>query len=201
MDKKRARTDDGLDEHIEMFFDGGARSNPGLAGAGAAIWLVSGEKRQLLWEGWEFVGENETNNVAEYRGVIIGLEALLDDRVSKTMPIQVFGDSKLIINQVSCVWRANNPHLIALRDEAKGMLDNLRQQTTVSLQHVLRARNATADGLANRAQDRMESGCEWHDGVEQPAKVETEAEQVEKWRKLFSFVSERERLALFQKYL
>ena len=105
---------------LELYFDGGSRGNPGIAGAGATLTLISDQKRQRLADVTHFVGVNETNNAAEYSGLVRGLEAiseLADHHDLPPMPVQVFGDSMLVIRQAKGEWECNHA----------GLQDRLRQ--------------------------------------------------------------------------
>jgi Caulimovirus viroplasmin/Reverse transcriptase-like len=77
-----------------IWFDGGARGNPGIAGAGA---ILQDSKGKCVWEGVKFVGKNSTNNQAEYSGLIEGLRAASTQGARRLLAV---GDSKLVIKQM-----------------------------------------------------------------------------------------------------
>ena len=79
-----------------LYFDGGSRGNPGIAGCGALLCKESGGVENCIWSGGNYLGQ-QTNNVAEYNGLILGLVAAADLGLSA---IEIKGDSKLVINQV-----------------------------------------------------------------------------------------------------
>ena len=81
-------------------FDGGARGNPGLAGAGAHLFLGPNPIVELWW-GSAFVGEYVSNNVAEYEGLVLGLEAAAATFGRKHFHWRIGGDSLLILGQVA----------------------------------------------------------------------------------------------------
>jgi ribonuclease HI len=76
-----------------LYFDGGSRGNPGLSGCGAILY---NESQDCIWSGGKYLG-SQTNNVAEYNGLIMGLEAAAD---LGTAALEIRGDSRLVINQV-----------------------------------------------------------------------------------------------------
>ncbi|HEX5741158.1 MAG TPA: bifunctional RNase H/acid phosphatase [Pilimelia sp.] len=124
--------------------DGGSRGNPGPAGYGALVRdAVTGE---VLRERAESIGI-ATNNVAEYSGLVAGLEAAV---ALGAVDIEVRMDSKLVIEQMAGRWKIKNPGLRPLAAQAAALL---RQFEQVRLQWVPRARNADADRLANAAMD------------------------------------------------
>lgn len=124
--------------------DGGARGNPGPAGAGVVITAEDGET--LVYEAGYFLGET-TNNVAEYTGLIRGLDAAA--RLGFDAVV-VRSDSELMVKQLKGVYRVKAAHLKPLHREAG---DRLGALASWRIDHVLRAKNKRADALANRAMD------------------------------------------------
>jgi ribonuclease HI len=128
-----------------LWFDGGSRGNGtshAIAGSGAVIYRGTSK----VWEGGQYLGCT-TNNVAEYTGLLHGLEVAKKLGVSH---LEVRGDSKLVVCQVKGEWKCEKPHLKALCARAKELLRAFR---AITLLHVLRDGNAEADALANRAMD------------------------------------------------
>lgn len=129
--------------------DGASRGNPGLAGAGVVIRDNDGNRvRQIA----EFLG-SMTNNQAEYRALIIGLEA-----VSALEPesVTVRLDSELVVKQMNGEYRVRNPEILPLFARAAELAANLPELTIV---HVPRRQNFSADKVANLAIDgRMTRG-------------------------------------------
>ncbi|MGX9671559.1 bifunctional RNase H/acid phosphatase [Mycobacterium sp. HM-7] len=124
--------------------DGGSRGNPGPAGYGAVVF--SADRAEVLAESSASIGV-ATNNVAEYRGLIAGLEAAaaLDaDDVAVSM------DSKLVVEQMSGRWKVKHPDLVPLNQEAAALA---RRFGRVSYTWIPRAQNSHADRLANEAMD------------------------------------------------
>lgn len=137
----RARLD-----QVVVAADGGARGNPGPAGIGAVVLDPSSSPPAVLATVSEAIGVT-TNNVAEYRALIAGLEeaARLGARA-----VTVKADSKLVIEQLAGRWKVRQAHLRPLHQRARELLDRFDD---VVLQHVPRADNADADALANAAMD------------------------------------------------
>jgi len=131
---------------VVVHFDGGSRGNPGPAGIGAVVTDPSAEPPVRLAAVSEYIGST-TNNVAEYRALIAGLEAA---RAYPARAVEVRGDSKLVIEQVRGAWRVKQPHLRPLLEQVHRLLAAYEQ---VTLTHVPRAQNADADLLVNAALD------------------------------------------------
>lgn len=123
--------------------DGGARGNPGPAAIAAVVTDPSGE---VLAERSERIGE-ASNNVAEYRAVLLGAELARDLGAEE---IEMIGDSALIAHQVRGEWKVKEVHLRPLRDQAREALDELGRW---SIRNVPREQNAAADRLVNEALD------------------------------------------------
>jgi ribonuclease H / adenosylcobalamin/alpha-ribazole phosphatase len=126
-----------------VYCDGAARGNPGPAGIGAAVFAEDGT---VLAEVAEGIGV-ATNNVAEYKAAIAGLERCRDLHARHVM---VRADSKLMVEQLSGRWRVKNPTLIRLHGEARALIKGFEK---VRFEHVPRERNKVADRLANRGVD------------------------------------------------
>jgi len=124
--------------------DGGARGNPGPAGYGVVIKDASGRK---LAELSEYLGI-QTNNYAEYRGLIAALEYALAHNHDA---LRVLADSELIVRQVKGVYKVRNPGLRPLFERAQQLILRLKW---FEIEHVRRERNRDADRLANQAMDR-----------------------------------------------
>lgn len=124
--------------------DGGSRGNPGVAGYGAVV--RDAETGVVLAERWEALG-TATNNVAEYSGLIAGLDAAAELGATA---VEVRMDSKLVIEQMSGRWQIKHPGLRPLAAKAAGLV---RKFDSVSYQWIPRERNKHADSLANRAMD------------------------------------------------
>lgn len=123
--------------------DGGARGNPGPA---AAACVVSDTDGQVLLEDAELLG-SVTNNVAEYRALLLGLRRARDLGADE---VEVIGDSELVVKQVQGVYKVKHPAMRPLHAEA---LAALRGFSSWSIRSVPRAQNAHADALVNQALD------------------------------------------------
>jgi ribonuclease HI len=129
--------------------DGAARGNPGLAGAGVIIKDEDGNRvRQIA----EFLG-SMTNNQAEYRALIIGLQAAAEYQPES---VTVRMDSELVVRQMNGVYKVRHPGMLPLYLQASELADSL---PNVSIVHVPREQNPGADRVANLAIDgRMTRG-------------------------------------------
>ena len=130
--------------------DGGARGNPGPAGAGAVIRDGLGN---TVGSVSQFLGER-TNNYAEYEAVILAFEALTklvpsEERDSTTVAVKL--DSELIVKQMTGEYKVKHPDLKVQKDRLAQVAAAFG---TVSFTHVPREQNTEADELANAAMDR-----------------------------------------------
>ena len=123
--------------------DGAARSNPGPAGIGVVVATEGGEVLEELGEG---IGP-ATNNVAEYRAAITGLQLAAKHGATR---VHLRSDSRLMIEQLAGRWKVKNPTLQRLHQEAR---KEMREFEKVTLQHVRRELNTEADRLANQGVD------------------------------------------------
>ena len=126
-----------------LYADGASRGNPGPAGAGAV--LIDGTGR-VIAELTKYLGV-ATNNVAEYEGLIVGLERAqrlgVDD-------LEVRMDSKLVVEQMSGRWKIKHPNMKPLALKAGALYATFPKRT---IAHVPRDQNEIADALSNRAID------------------------------------------------
>jgi probable phosphoglycerate mutase len=133
-----------MKETITIQFDGGSRGNPGPAGIGVVLRAEDGTPLVTLGQ---FIGR-ATNNVAEYRALITGLEKAVELGAKR---IVVRGDSELIVRQMLGVYRVKHPDLRELYQEAQSLY---RQFEQAKIEHNYRDKNTLADKLANLAMDR-----------------------------------------------
>lgn len=157
------------DLRLRVECDGGSRGNPGRAGAGSSVYLaasaVRGQPEELAAE-WEFI-RKATNNVAEYHGLLNGLKLAIQVAVARgvsteRLTIDVFMDSKLIVEQMCGRWKIKHADMKPLAAQAKELVNRCAK---VNFTWVPRAQNKRADQLANRAMDDGESG-QWFAEVE-----------------------------------
>lgn len=137
--------------------DGGSRGNPGPAGYGAVV--KDAADGQVLAEAAEAIGVT-TNNVAEYRGLIAGLQAVLD-LGGDGSAVAVRMDSKLVIEQMAGRWKIKNEGLRPLAAQAGSLVRRLR---VTEWTWIPRERNKHADRLANEAMDAAAKGLTWTAG-------------------------------------
>jgi ribonuclease HI len=128
---------------VVVHVDGGARGNPGPAAAGAVVSTPDGE---ILDEASELLGI-ATNNVAEYRGLLLGLARA---KALGATGVDVVNDSELIAKQVNGTYKVKHPAMRPLYLEAMAAL---REFDAWSIRSVPRAQNAEADALVNQALD------------------------------------------------
>src|SRR3954447_5802428 len=139
--------------------DGGARGNPGPAGYGAVV--RDADTGAVLREVADGIGV-ASNNVAEYRGLIAGLQAALDVGAAE---VDVRMDSLLVVNQMSQIWKVKHEAMRPLASQAAALV---RQFRRVEFRHVPRELNKHADRLANEAMDDAARGLAWEQREEVP---------------------------------
>jgi ribonuclease HI len=122
-----------------MYFDGCSKGNPGEAGAGAVLYQNETE----IWSSSVYVGAKETNNVAEYTGMILGLTEAAARNIKN---ISVKGDSMLVIKQMRGEYKVNSSNLKELYARSKRLVC---QFETIVFDHVYRDMNKRADSLSN----------------------------------------------------
>jgi ribonuclease HI len=133
---------------LVVHVDGGARGNPGPAAAACVVATPDGE---TLAERAELLGAT-TNNVAEYRALLLGLEQALQLGADE---VEVVGDSELIAKQVLGQYKVKNATLRPLHGQALAALARFERW---SIRTVPRAQNAEADALVNAALDQAPDG-------------------------------------------
>jgi ribonuclease HI len=159
---------------VTLFFDGGSRGNPGLAGAGVYIQLVKvqsmdsnvnhSSKEIITHKIRKYCGTHVTNNVAEYTGLLQGLQSLqplvqefLDqckqnmsilNKKPPSVDIQIFGDSKLVIDQIKGIMKVKNENLQTLHASCMEIIRAIQKSPHIDIQfqHIYRDSNKIADG-------------------------------------------------------
>lgn len=124
--------------------DGGARGNPGPAGIGFVLAEVG--SLPILYK--EYIGTG-TNNQAEYRALLAGVTRAKEEGIQD---LTCYLDSELVVKQVRGEYRVKNPDLQALLADIKQILPSF---SSVTFEHVPRAKNAQADKLVNEALDEQ----------------------------------------------
>ena len=130
---------------VVLHVDGGARGNPGPAAIGV---VVSSPEGEVLDEVAETIGV-ATNNVAEYRALIMGLERAHALGASE---VEIINDSELVAKQLTGAYKVKHPAMKPLHAEA---IAALRGFDSWRVRSVPRAQNARADELVNQALDAM----------------------------------------------
>jgi ribonuclease HI len=128
---------------VTVNVDGGARGNPGPAAIGV---VLRDEDGRVLEEVGETIGE-ATNNVAEYKALLRGIELAAARGASE---LELIGDSQLVVRQVEGRYKVKNAGIKPLHNEVKRALTDF---DSWSIGHVGRAENADADRLVNLALD------------------------------------------------
>ena len=123
--------------------DGGARGNPGPSAAGIVLEDSSGTEVKRFGQ---FLG-HATNNEAEYRALILGLEMALGEGVEE---LECFLDSELVVSQLIGAYKVKNPRMKVFWDNVKRLES---QFSGVTYNHVTRDKNADADKLVNEVLD------------------------------------------------
>ncbi|ALC06409.1 bifunctional RNase H/acid phosphatase [Corynebacterium deserti GIMN1.010] len=131
--------------------DGGSRGNPGVAGSGTVVY--SENKAEVLREIAYVVGTKATNNVAEYRGLLEGLKAAHELGATS---VDVYMDSKLVVEQMSGRWKIKHPDMKVLAMEANKIAAAIGE---VSYTWIPREKNKRADALSNVAMDAAAAGA------------------------------------------
>ena len=130
-----------------LYTDGASRGNPGKAGAGIILYDPQGT---VLTESKQYLGVC-TNNEAEYRALILGLEQALK---LKCPAVKIHLDSELVVRQMEGIYKIKNANLAQFAAKAKELLSHFDQYL---LLHVPRHKNSAADQLANQAIDEHEA--------------------------------------------
>jgi ribonuclease HI len=128
---------------VVVHVDGGARGNPGPAAVGAVVSTPEGE---VLDEASARIGD-ATNNVAEYRGLLLGLERA---RALGASEVEILNDSQLVAQQVAGAYKVKHAGIRPLHAEVMRALAGFEGW---SIRSVPRAENARADALVNEALD------------------------------------------------
>ena len=130
--------------YLIVHSDGGARGNPGPAGYGVVIKDEAGKNVAQLSE---YLG-HQTNNFAEYQGLIAALEYAIQHGPKA---LKLISDSELLVRQIKGIYKVKNPTLQDLHGRAKELIAKLEW---FSIGHAFREQNTDADRLANEAMDK-----------------------------------------------
>jgi len=153
---------------LQLYSDGGSRANPGSSGLGIAGYHVDVEgKKECIFEKGVFL-EDCSNNFAEYLALIQALNYAVN---SDYKNIELYSDSKLIVEQVNGRWKVKSNDLQPLAQAASSRIQALRDAgKQVTLRWIPREQNVHADSLANLAMDRH-SSAEYRRDIRQADKM------------------------------
>ncbi len=127
---------------LRVYTDGGSRGNPGEAG----LWVYITDERGIpLERRYKYLGIT-TNNVAEYTGALYGIKRAIEIGATQ---IELYMDSKLVIQQLSWQWKIKNQDLRNIHWEISGII----WDTKMSYNWIPREQNTQADALSNKAMD------------------------------------------------
>ncbi|MDK4209577.1 bifunctional RNase H/acid phosphatase [Corynebacterium accolens] len=135
---------------VIIYADGGSRGNPGIAGSGTVVYAADGETvlREIVY----VVGKKASNNVAEYHGLLRGLEAAVELGADD---VDFYMDSRLVVEQMNGRWKIKHPDMKQLGVQAQKLMQQLGR---VNLSWVRRNDNKVADALSNEAMDAATAG-------------------------------------------
>lgn len=147
-----------------IYFDGCSKGNPGPAGSGAIIkyqnMINTSDSSDSSYTNdislCQYVG-NTTNNVAEYKGLILGLKYLKDNQLNMKhlndgIKYLIKGDSMLVINHMTGKYKVKSPNLLPLYNEAKELIEHIKNKNLnieIVFLYIPREENKEADYLAN----------------------------------------------------
>lgn len=128
---------------FHLYTDGACRGNPGQGGAGA---VLIDKKGNICATAKHSLGLC-TNNIAEYKALILGMEEALKRQCRN---LHIFLDSELLVNQINGIYKIKNENLKTLMRDVRKLLSYFESYT---VEHIDRSRNTIADRLANEAID------------------------------------------------
>jgi ribonuclease HI len=135
---------------IIVYTDGGSRGNPGKAGIGV---VFCNEKDQIIKKFGEYIGDNLTNNDAEYHAVIFALKkfkAVFGKALAQDTDLEIRADSELVVKQLNGDYRLTDPKIQQFFIEIWNLKFDFK---SVKFKHIPREKNKEADILVNEALD------------------------------------------------
>ena len=123
-----------------LYFDGASKGNPGNAGYGSVLYNADGHEIDCVSG---FCQQAQTNNYAEYEGLVAGLRLALKHGIQR---LKVYGDSKLVIEQMKGNWSVKSTNLVGSFQNCKSLE---KQFFHLEFHHIKRHLNQRADALAN----------------------------------------------------
>ncbi|MBI1940216.1 MAG: GxxExxY protein [Acidobacteria bacterium] len=154
---------------VVLYIDGGSRGNPGPAAYGVVVKDAAGNPLTAFSK---FLGRT-TNNVAEYEGLLAGLDYALSHHRSK---VKVCADSELMVRQIQGRYKVKSADLKPLHERARQMIGRLED---FSIEHVRREQNREADRLVNQALDAAEEKKGNHQDTKTPSHLDSIEQQHE----------------------
>ena len=138
---------------VVIYTDGGARGNPGPAAMGIAFY---NEKGEVFKEYSEYLGDNNTNNEAEYNAVLFALKKfkqVFGSKIAKSSEIELRSDSELLVSQLNGRYKVLNPEIQSLFLQVWNLKMDFQK---VKFTLVPRSKNQKADSLVNQALDSVD---------------------------------------------
>ena len=137
---------------ITVYTDGGSRGNPGIAAIGV---VFCNEKEQIIKKFGEYLGDNLTNNDAEYQAVIFALKkfkTIFGKAISDQSDVIIKSDSELVVKQLNGNYRLTDPKIQQFFIEIWNLKFDFK---SVKFKHIPREKNQDADRLVNEALDKQ----------------------------------------------
>lgn len=151
LSQKRVKVhESNVGKELVLHFDGASKNNPGLAGAG---WTLTNKSDgSFVAYGWKFMGYH-TNNEAEYEALIVGLGFVTAKFRGEgaLASLDIFGDSNLIVQQVTNKWKCNSVNLKPYLIRAQDLYVLATNMYPVTISHIPREQNSQADHMSNVA--------------------------------------------------
>ena len=135
---------------IIIYTDGGSRGNPGKAAIGV---VFCNEKDQVIKKYGEYLGDNLTNNDAEYQAIIFALKkfkVIFGKAIAQTSDVEIKSDSELVVKQLNGDYRLSDPKIQQFFIEIWNLKFDFQ---SVKFKHIPREKNKEADRLVNEALD------------------------------------------------
>src|SRR3989338_1994796 len=133
--------------HLVIYTDGGARGNPGPAGAGVVIYEGEGGGEELVEQFGKYIGE-QTNNVAEYTALLLAIQRA---REMGATSIDFMLDSELVVKQMRREYKVKEPNLAILFTKVWNEMIHFKK---VTFTHIPREKNKKADKMVNEVIDK-----------------------------------------------
>src|SRR3989344_497709 len=133
-------------KHITIYTDGGSRGNPGKAAIGV---VFCNEKGGIIKKFGEYLGDNLTNNEAEYQAVIFALKkfkAVFGKKIAEYSEVEIRSDSELLVNQMNGKYKLENENIQKFFIEIGNLMIDFKG---VKFKAIPRERNKEADAMVN----------------------------------------------------